>query len=76
MHYPGTDFVCTGDDRQMRIFTTKEELKDQIIPFISGKTNLHSSAFRVILLDEIPYNEYGKVRFNELEHSTVPWQSS
>ena len=76
MHYPGTDFVCTGDDRQMRIFTTKEELKDQIIPFISGKTNLHSSAFRVILLDEIPYNEYGKVRFNELEHPTVPWQSS
>ena len=76
MHYPGTDFVCTGDDKQMRIFTTKEELKDQIIPFISGKTNLHNSAFRVILLDEIPYNEYGKVRFEELEHSTVLWQGS
>ena len=72
MQYPGTDFVCTGDDKQMRIFTTKEELKDQIIPFISAKTNLHNSAFRVILLDEIPYNEYGKVRFEELEHSTVP----
>jgi len=76
MHYPGTDFVCTGDDKQMRIFTTKEELKDQIIPFISQKTNLHNSAFRVILLDEIPYNEYGKVRFEELEHPAVPWQSS
>ena len=76
MHYPGTDFVCTGDDKQMRIFTTKEELKDQIIPFISGKTNLHNSAFRVILLDEIPYNEYGKVRFEELELSTVPRQNS
>ena len=56
----------------MRIFTTKEELKDQIIPFISGKTNLHHSAFRVILLDEIPYNEYGKVRFEELAHVTAP----
>ena len=76
MQYPGTDFVCTGDDKLMRIFTTKEELKDQIIPFISGKTNLHHSAFRVILLDEIPYNEYGKVRFEELAHATAPGLSS
>ncbi len=65
--YPEADFVCTGDDRKMNIFTTDEALKDEIVPFISGKTKLHNSAFRVIVLDAIPRNEYGKVKFAELE---------
>ena len=65
--YPNVDFVCTGDDKRMIIFTTGEPLRDQIVPFISGKTNLHNSAFRVIVVDAIPRNEYGKVQFAELE---------
>ena len=65
--YPNVDFVCTGDDKKMNIFTTDAALKDELIPFISGKTNLHNSAFRVIVLDEIPRNDYGKVKFAELE---------
>ena len=65
--YPDADFVCTGDDKRMNIFVTDEELKDTIIPFISGKTNLHNSAFRVIMIDEIPRNDFGKVKFGELE---------
>ena len=65
--YPNVDFCCTGDDKRMNIFVTDEGLKDEIIPFISGKTNLHNSAFRVFVIDEIPRNDYGKVRFAELE---------
>ena len=65
--YPGADFVCIGDDRQMTIVTTDASLVEEIIPFISGKTNLHRSAFRAAAIDEIPRNEYGKVRFGELE---------
>ncbi len=65
--YPGADFVCTGDDKRMNIFTTDTRLKDQIVPFISEKTHLHNSAFRVIVIDEIPRNDYGKVKFAELE---------
>ena len=65
--YPNVDFVCTGDDKRMNIFTTADELKDQIIPFISGKTNIHNSAFKVYVIDEIPRNEYGKVRFAVLD---------
>lgn len=65
--YPNTDFVCTGDDKQMNIFTANAVLKDEIIPFISRKTSLHNSAFRVFILDEIPRNDYGKVKFAELE---------
>ena len=62
-----SDFVCTGDDKRMNIFTTDASIEKQIIPFISEKTHLHNSAFRVIVIDEIPRNDYGKVRFAELE---------
>ena len=65
--YPCVDFCCTGDDKQMNIFVTDGRLKDEVISFISGKTNLHNSAFRVFVIDEIPRNDYGKVKFAELE---------
>ncbi len=65
--YPNADFVCTGDDKRMSIFVTDAGLKDSIIPYISGKTNLHNSAFRVIVIEKIPRNDYGKVKFAELE---------
>lgn len=65
--YPNADFVCIGNDKRMNIFTTDEKLKNQIIPFVSRKTNLHSSAFRVFIINEIPRNDYGKVKFTVLE---------
>lgn len=65
--FPNTDIVCTGDDKMMNIFITEASLKDKIVPFISGKTNIHNSAFRAILVDEIPRNEYGKVQFSVLD---------
>ncbi|WP_373218027.1 hypothetical protein [Ruminococcus sp. 5_1_39BFAA] len=68
--YPSVDFVCTGNDKKMNIFITDNSLKDQIIPFISSKTNLHNSAFRVWVVNEIPRNDYGKVQFNVLEKIT------
>ena len=64
--YPNVDFCCTGDDKRMNIIMTDEEIKDEIIPFISGKTNLHNSAFRVYVIEEITRNDYGKVKFAEL----------
>ena len=70
--YPGADIVCTGDDKCMNIFVTDANLKDEIIPFISAKTKLHNSAFRVCVIDEIPRNEYGKVRFAELDGIVRP----
>ena len=65
--YADADFVCTGDDRRMKIFTTSAQQKDQIVPFISKKTGLHGSAFSVYVIDEIPRNEYGKVKLAALE---------
>lgn len=68
--FPDTDFVCTGDDKQMTIFCTNEGKKNEIIPYISGKTNLFHSAFKVVVIDKIPRNEYGKVKFAELNVPT------
>ena len=65
--YPNADFCCIGDDKRMNIFVTDKRIENEIIPFISGKTNLHNSAFRVFVIDVIPRNDYGKVRFAELE---------
>ncbi len=65
--FPCVEWVCTGDDKRMNIFTTDESLREQVIPFISAKTNLHHSAFRVCVIDTIPRNEYGKVKFAVLE---------
>jgi len=67
--FPDAEFVCMGDDKRMKIFTTDRTLRDSIIPFISKKTNLHNSAFIVYVVDEIPRNEYGKIRFSELEQT-------
>ena len=66
--YPTVDFVCTGDDKRMNVFTTSKDLKDQIVPFLSAKTNIHNSAFRVYVIENIPRNEYGKVKFAELDN--------
>ena len=65
--YPNAEFVCLGDDTRMTIFTTDESLAGEIVPFISAKTNLHNSAFRICVTEEIPRNEYGKVRYSALE---------
>ena len=66
-HFPDADFVCTGDDKRMTVFCTNGERKDEVIPYICGKTGLHNSAFRVAVIDKIPRNEYGKVKYKELE---------
>lgn len=65
--YPLVDFCCTGDDKRMNIFFTNTEIENEIVPFISGKTKLHYSAFKVFVINEIPRNDYGKVKFAELE---------
>lgn len=65
--YPNVDFVCTGDDKRMNIFVTEAKVKGEVISFISEKTNIHNSAFKAFVIDEIPRNEYGKVRFAELD---------
>lgn len=67
--YTNTDFVCTGDDQHMNIFCTDKKIKEEIIPFISAKINLNKSAFRTFIINQIPRNEYGKIKFAELNEN-------
>jgi long-chain acyl-CoA synthetase len=56
----GIDCVCTGDDKQMKIITTSEGLKQSIIDYLSEKTGLFHQAFEVETIEEIPKSEVGK----------------
>jgi acyl-coenzyme A synthetase/AMP-(fatty) acid ligase len=69
--YPNADFVCTGDDKKMTIFVTDPSLENCVVPFISSKTNIHGSAFRVLVIPNIPRNEFGKVQIAELEKIAI-----
>jgi acyl-coenzyme A synthetase/AMP-(fatty) acid ligase len=61
--------ACAGNDKVMKIYITTPELADEIKHFISKKTRIQISAFKVIVLNTIPKNEVGKVMYNELEQT-------
>lgn len=58
--------VCTGTDQRMDIYITNVALKRDVVDFISEKTNLFKSLFRVFVIDRIPRNDSGKVKYQEL----------
>lgn len=58
--------ACTGTDDRMEIYITEENYKDKVIPFISKKTNLQPASFRLHVINEIPKNESGKIRYTAL----------
>lgn len=60
------DCACIGDDQQMKIFITQEELKDQVKKLISDKTGLIAKSFVVNVIHEIPRFESGKINYKEL----------
>ena len=68
-NYPNADFACAGNDQRMDIYTTDTQIKNEVIAFLSKKTNLHHSAFRLFVIKEIPRNEYGKVKYAELKET-------
>ena len=71
--FQNADFVCLGNDKRMNIYTTDPSIIGQIIPFISKKTNIHNSAFNIIVVESIPRNEYGKALYAELEKEWLLW---
>lgn len=62
----GIECACTGDDSKMRIFITKEELKEEVKQLISDKTGLKTSSFDVNVIEAIPRFESGKINYREL----------
>ena len=61
------DCACGGNDTKMRIFVTEPDSQGDIKKFISEKTGIYSSMFEVVLVDEIPRNNTGKILYKQLE---------
>lgn len=61
------DCVSSGRDDEMYFFVTEESLQEEIRKFLSHKTGLNHSAFRVKVIPKIPRNDSGKVLYQELD---------
>jgi len=62
----GGEFVCSGEDDKMLIFTTSQNKSDDIIRFIIDKIGINKQAFSVIEISAIPKNSSGKILYAEL----------
>lgn len=62
----GIECACAGRDDLMYIYVLDENLKDSISQYLTAKMNLHHSAFKLVILDEIPKNTSGKIQYKEL----------
>lgn len=58
--------ACAGTDKQMKIYLTDSNSAEQVISFISEKLGIYRSMFSAVVVDSIPKNESGKIRYNLL----------
>lgn len=65
--YSGIDCASAGIDDHMYLFVTDAGLADGIKRFVVSKTGLNPSAFKMIVINEIPKNDSGKTLYKELE---------
>lgn len=61
------DCASAGADDHMCIYITKNQLLQEVKRFIVHKTGLNALAFKIIVIDEIPKNDSGKVMYSELK---------
>lgn len=71
-NFGNCEFACTGNDEGMNIFAApagaeEEPGKEEILLFLERKTRLPGRLFRVVMTEEIPRNEAGKVQYKKLE---------
>ena len=58
--------ACTGTDQRMEIYITDASKQNVVLNFISEKTNLFRTLFRIHVLDRIPRSASGKIAYTEL----------
>jgi len=59
--------ACTGTDQRMEIYLTDGTKQKEVLDFISEKTNLFKTLFKIHVIDSIPRNDSGKVKYKELD---------
>lgn len=65
--FEGIDCASAGIDDHMYLFLTDEKRSEAVRSFIVEKTGLNSSAFKTVIIAEIPKNDAGKTLYKELE---------
>lgn len=60
------EVASSGIDDQMYIFVTDKDKVEEIRNFVISKTKLNPSAFKAIVINEIPKNDSGKILYKEL----------
>ena len=63
----GIDCACAGTDQQMRIYITETGYAEKIIEFISQKTGLYRSLFKVTEGITIFRNASGKIEYEKFK---------
>lgn len=61
------EVTCAGIDDKMHIFITDKNCAEAVRSFVAEKTGLNASAFHMVVLDELPKNDSGKIKYKELE---------
>lgn len=64
--YENIDVASTGVDDHMYIFITDASQTECVKDFVVTKTKLNPVAFKVIVIDEIPKNDSGKILYQQL----------
>lgn len=60
------EVASTGVDDHMYIFLTDANISNPVRDFVINKTNLNPAAFKVIVINDIPKNDSGKILYKEL----------
>ena len=63
----GCDCVCTGTDDNLKIYLTELDTKDFVKKYLVEHAGINQSGFRIVLINEIPRNESGKVQYSALD---------
>ena len=58
--------ACTGTDKGMYVYITDGKFTDKVLDLLIRKTHIIASAFKVIVIPEIPKNEAGKILYSKL----------
>ena len=68
----GIEVASAGMDDHMYIFVTEEKYAAPVREFVVGTTKLNPTAFKVIVINEIPKNDSGKTLYQELSAYYAP----
>lgn len=60
------EVACGGVDDKMYIFVTNADSCEKVKKFAAQKTGLNPTAFKTVVIDEIPKNDAGKVLYTKL----------